>query len=341
MANKILFLLKQTDVYGSYSSNTSKSGLLNSARLTASQITKYLSIPTQVDVLVDGNEVDKYIHNYSPTIVIIEALWVTPDKLTELVKLYPKIIFVVLLHSKVAFLSNEGIAIEWVKEYVQIKNVFVGFNSLDAYADFYEIGIFGIFLPNIFQDVYLLTNQKPPYIAGNPLDIGCFGAIRPFKNQLLQAMAALVLAKQLNATLNFHINSTRPEQGGDSTLKNIRALFDGLPTAKLIEHEWEERVDFLTLVQSMDVCLQVSFSETFNIVAADCVLENIPCVVSSQVDWIPVNQQASVYNINDIANKMLHALRNNPSVIKQNVKALTKFNTNSLGIWNKFLKTTA
>jgi len=33
----------------------------------------------------------------------------------------------------------------------------------------------------------------------------------------------------------------------------------------------------------MDICMQVSFSETFNIVAADCIASGVPVIVSSEI----------------------------------------------------------
>ena len=43
--------------------------------------------------------------------------------------------------------------------------------------------------------------------------------------------------------------------------------------------------DFLILVRSMDIGLQVSFSETFNIVAADFINCDVPIVTCSEIDW--------------------------------------------------------
>lgn len=331
--------MKQTDVYGNYSSSTSKSGLLNSAKLTAAQITKYLGVPTQVEVCVDGNEVDKFVHQFNPTVCIIEAIWVTPAKFTELVKLHPTVQFVVLIHSSIAFLSNEGNAILNIRLYEGMKNVTVAFNSLTTSYQFTELRIGNTYLPNIFSDVSIMAMAKPEYVSGNIINVGCFGAIRPFKNMLIQAMAAIVLAKKLNAPLNFHINSTRPEQGGEPTLKNIRSLFIGYDNYNLIEHDWEDRDIFLTLIRSMDIGMQVSFSETFNVIAADFVLENVPIVVSDQIDWMPLDQQVSIYDIDSMVTAMIHDLGHTHRVVKKNVKSLTKYNTSALGVWNSYLKT--
>ena len=57
------------------------------------------------------------------------------------------------------------------------------------------------------------------------IDIGAYGAIRPLKNQLLQALAAIKFAESIGKTLRFHINITRIENNGDPVLKNLRNLF--------------------------------------------------------------------------------------------------------------------
>lgn len=72
---KILFLLKKNLIYGSQTSVIAKSGLLNSARITASQLEKHLGVKTEIEVCVDGNEVDKFLHKHKPKICIIEAIW--------------------------------------------------------------------------------------------------------------------------------------------------------------------------------------------------------------------------------------------------------------------------
>src|SRR5689334_13150548 len=98
------------------------------------------------------------------------------------------------------------------------------------------------------------------------INIASFGSLRPFKNQLIQAVAAIVFAEQKDKILYFHINSTRMEQGGESVIKNIKALFEGTDH-KLVEHGWLEQHHFLELVSRMDLGMQISFTESFNLVA--------------------------------------------------------------------------
>ena len=119
----------------------------------------------------------------------------------------------------------------------------------------------------------------------NTIKIASFGAIRPLKNQLIQAIAAIEFANQENLKLEFHINGTRIENNGDPVLKNIRSLFKN-SEHELIEHLWMEHDKFIELLQSMDISMQVSFSETYNIVTADAVNSKIPVVVSPEIKWV-------------------------------------------------------
>ena len=45
--------------------------------------------------------------------------------------------------------------------------------------------------------------------------------------------------------------------------------------------------DFLKLVGTMDIGLQASFTESFNIVAADFVSKGVPILGSTEISWLP------------------------------------------------------
>ena len=116
--------------------------------------------------------------------------------------------------------------------------------------------------------------------------IGCFGAVRPLKNHLTQAVAAVAFARSLGKRLEFHVNGTRVEGSGEPVLKNLRAMFGGAHDARLVEHGWLDREDFLKLVGEMDAVMQVSFTETFNIVGADAAAAGVPLIASGEVPWL-------------------------------------------------------
>jgi hypothetical protein len=105
------------------------------------------------------------------------------------------------------------------------------------------------------------------------------------KNTLTQAVAAMIYADKHNQLLRLHINTERIEQKGDSALKNVRALFAGTKH-ELVEHKWLKHSEFVELVSHMDIGLQVSLTETYNIVTADFVAQSIPVVTSKEITFV-------------------------------------------------------
>jgi len=191
------------------------------------------------------------------------------------------------------------------------------------------------YLPN----VYFSEDRDPcvPMIIEKQwIDMACFGSIRPLKNQLIQAIAALNFAYNNNHTLHFHINSSRVEQSGDSVLKNIRALFDNT-IHKLIEHSWMSHHDFLKVIAQMDLGLQVSLSESFNIISGDFVTTEVPIIVSPDVSWMPRMHQVDPTNAKAIEEKIESVLEHRTRYIRKATAALRDYNSDSLEVWSKFL----
>jgi hypothetical protein len=194
---------------------------------------------------------------------------------------------------------------EWVYEYQKFKNVFVSVNSKTTYKDFNNIlPKKTIYLPNYYP-VNLFDKKNENFNKDkNLLNIGCFGAIRPLKNQLYQAVAAIEFANSINKKLHFHVNVARVENNGDPVLKNLRNLFINNPKHKLVEHSWLTHDEFIGLVRKMDIGLQVSFTETFNIVAADFVNNNVPVIVSDEITWVSNLYKAEPTESKSIINKL-------------------------------------
>ena len=314
----------------------SKSGLLNSATMTANQVHDYLHYNTVVVVVQDSNQVWKEIVKYKPDVCILEAIWVGPAKMQNLVELYPDVIFITRVHSEIPFLANEGYAISWIKGLIAIKNSYVAFNSLATERQFFALGYKPYYLPNIYSDVNDVIPQ-PSDKQDHILDVGCFGSIRPMKNQLFQAMTAALYCNLHHLKLRFHINASRVEQQGGSALNNIRAFFEGTDH-ELVEHGWLERDEFLKLVSTMDIGMQLSFNETFNIVSADFIFEGIPIVVSPTISWMPKESRAQFDSMEDIMAKMQYCLQRPVKVANDNILALDKHNLDSIKSWKKVLR---
>lgn len=298
--NRLLFVCKQKHIYSNTVNAPIASGLYNSAQFVVNML-NHNGVEAKLVNVVDGNSVDREVHLYKPTHVIIEALWVTPDKLKTLVKLHPNVRWIIRLHSELPFLANEGIAIEWLYKYLECKNTIIATNSQRMDKQLTEMLRRPIlYLPNYYP-VYTVEKEKH---FKQHIDIGCFGAIRPLKNQLIQAVSAINFGNRLKVPIHFHINATRVESRGEPILKNIENLFANNTKHQLIKHEWMPHREFVNVIRRMDIGMQVSYSETFNIVTADFVNNDVPVVVSPEIFWVSNLYKADPNSVDSIQTKL-------------------------------------
>jgi hypothetical protein len=335
---RVLILTKKNSEYGG--EVDFKSGLNNTALFLAEELEQNLHISAKFVACTDGNSVDREISLYKPTHVILEAIWVTPAKLIEVQKLWPYVVFVIRIHSKITFLAYEGNAIEWIKAYEQVFNTYISFNSEETYEDFKTFMNPDdlVWLPNIYKKI---DHSKTDYAAKAKttpiLNIACFGAIRPMKDILLQAVAAMNYCNGKALQLWFHVNSGRTEQRGDSTLHNLRALFAGTKHS-LVEHGWLTHEDFVELIKTIDLGMQVSLNESFNVVTADYVYNLKPVVVSEQIYWVADTCKCES-SIESIVAGIARVI-DDTGLLAENLELLNKYNQVSLEIWSKFLLAT-
>jgi hypothetical protein len=167
------------------------------------------------------------------------------------------------------------------------------------------------------------------------LNVACFGAIRPMKNQLQQALAAMKLADEMKLKLRFHMNGSRIETGGQPVLKNLVALLG----PHLIQCDWMELDQLITYLKAeIDIGLQVSMSETFNFVAANYLSAGIPMVVSKEIEWASRFSKTRKDSVEDIARLMKRALFWR-CLIRHNQRLLEKSSRAAQKDWVKFCET--
>lgn len=327
---KVLFVLKRKA--DCENSNTCASGLFNSARMVAEMLSSN-GVPAKVVEVKDNNGIDREVARYKPTVVIIEALWVVPEKFRVLTRLHPRVKWVVRIHSNTPFLANEGVAVEWLKKYVKFPKVRVAFNDERAVDAFRPLLGDSAYLPNFYH-----VCEKPAKQHDGVYRIGCFGAIRPMKNQLLQALAAVRFADESYKKIEFHINGSRCEEGGNNVLKNIRAVFAGT-NYKLVEHPWLPHSKFLKVIAQMDVAMSVSMTETFCITAADAVAAGTPLICSPEVSWASEISKVPVGDIDSIVGKLHEFTHILPRMVSNilNGHNLNKFSERSKFAWLDYL----
>lgn len=336
---KILFLCKRrNDSYGN------SVGLVNSAKFVINAFKK-LGHHTELAIVDDSNCIDKVVTHHKPEMVIIEALWVPPEKFVELLAIphHRRRRWVVRIHSKTPFLAQEGIAFQWILKYAENDKLIIAPNSASLTDDLKNgLGLQRIkHLPNIYDPFYTPHHHQARSWYHNAawrrtIDIGCFGAIRPLKNTLEQAVAAIMFARRIQKELMFHVNGERVEAGGGEIVKNLRALF-ARGKHQLIEHKWMDHGEFVKLVETMDIGMQVSMSESFNIVAADFAYNEVPIIVSHDVEWAAAEAKANANSAESMSAKLEETWRHGPELARANKTALTHYNINAFDVWREFL----
>lgn len=350
MPSKILFVLKRREDYNAvvHSHIGLSTGLYNSASFVNEMLSNH-GIESKLVVVPDNNFIDREVTQFRPTHCIIEALWVVPQKFTILQKLHPKVKWIIRLHSEMPFMAGEGMAMDWLGDYSDFKNIIIGINAprmlrevrmylqhRNKWTD-EETAERVIYLPNFYPQEY---KTKPFNKDKDTIDIACFGAIRPLKNQLSQAFAAIEFADKIGKKLNFHVNAGRIEMNGSPVLNNLKGLFQQIyfQGHRLVNHQWTPRENFLELCAQMDIGLQVSFSETFNIVGADLISQGVPLIGSIEIPW---HYSAMVADPTDTADmvKKLHRAYNWPQLnAKVNQFMLKKYTNKTVEVWTKYFR---
>lgn len=351
---RVLFVLKRREDYDAkvHSAIGLSTGLYNSASFMDEMLQKN-QIESKLVVVVDNNGIDREVALYKPTHVIVEALWVVPTKFAELQKLHPTVQWIVRLHSEMPFMAGEGIAMDWVGDYSSFKNVKVACN---APRMLHETRLYlqhrngwdrktteehVIYLPNYYPQTY---QEKPFNKDKDYIDIGCFGAIRPLKNHLVQAFAAIEFANKIDKQLRFHVNAGRIEMQGSPVLHNLKGVFQQIAQIgknhQMVNHTWAPRDEFLQTCKSMDIGLQVSFSETFNIVGADLISMGVPLVGSAEIPWSSFPFNAKPTECHHIAKKLELAYNHPKTNVFLNGHALTRYTNKTESIWNNYFKGT-
>jgi hypothetical protein len=320
-----LFIIKKFQANGGYDQGS------NSLKIATTFVVDMLLLEGHRAALVEAlnqNDIEPFIKELNPSIVILEALWVTPAKMAELRKLFPKLKIVVRVNSEIPFLTSEGIGIQWIAAFMKL-GVDVAFNSSQAQDDFKVLGD-SIYLPNYYPMRRLRHTLQP----SRHLRVGCFGAMRILKNQVEQAFAAVRWAKHIGKPLIFHMNDSPDGQDANAIKKSIKAVIEGTGNT-LVLHPWMDHEDFLNLIASMDLCLQVSFSESFNITASDAVSMGVPLVGSSAVRWLPKRSQAETGSTKSIVDAI--RLADHAGVALNHV-FLEQYVIRSVILWNEFVE---
>ena len=274
-------------------------------------------------------------HNQRITHAVISAPWLSAYDVQTMLKEFPDIVFVILSHSNVGFLQADPGGVELFRRYAELSkvnwNLNVGGNS-QRFADWFEraYGDKCVCLPNLYSSPKI----KSKVWEGPLLNIGAFGAIRPEKNFMTAAGAAIVIQRSLGVPVDFHM-ITGGEVHHAMALRAITEMTKDIDGFKLVAHKWETWDKFIKLVASMDLLVQPSFTESFNLTVADGISVGVPSVVSPVIHWAPASWKADPDSAVEVAEVGVELL--NTAQGYRGYNALSKHNERGLQKWMEFL----
>lgn len=295
------------------------------------------------DLAAVGNVkgVRDYLTKNGATHAVIQALWITAEEQAQLCSDFPLTHFIVRCHSQIGFLQVEPGAIKILRDDLFLQE---GLLNLSVSANTHRLTEFlhhtykskVVYLPNLY-DLDRVQRKRDESHEHRVLRVGSFGAHRLLKNHTTACAAAMMMAERRGSDLEFYVNAGRKEgEKANAVTDALRNMTNRLRWVKLVEVGWEEWSQFRATVSHMDITMQVSFTETFNIVTADSVAEGVPAVVSDAIEWTPQRWHANVDDAGDIA-RVGSSLLWDTHAAEEGLEHLQKFCACAVKTWLQYL----
>jgi len=326
--------------YKNFAANANISHIgLGVSALNTAKVLKRHGVPVSAFAINSIVDLDAFLKaNPSITHVVISAAWLPVLDLGKCVIRYPQIEFVVNIHSNVGFLQADANGVRLLASYVHLQKELLNFRVSGNSQEFVDwltevYSVEALYLPNLY-DLNSTVMQNRPLYNGGTVRIGAFGACRALKNFLTAAAAACAIAKELRVPVDFVMNGGRPD-GGSSIERAIESLIASQPNVTLKILNWQAWPDFLDIIEGLHLMMQVSYTESFNIVTADGIAKGVPSVVSSAIPWVPSRWIAKSDDALDVA-RVGRSLITDPHAVVDGVNALEKYNQDGFYEWLGF-----
>lgn len=312
------------------------SASLNAQVLTAN-VGPAIVLPARHNVdIVKGIEDYNRIHESKLTHVIVSAPWLSIRDLRAMAHHYKHIKFTVVSHSNVGFLQADPNGVRLLRDGLalskELPNFQIAGNSqkfVDWMREAYDAKV-GL-LPNMYP-----SSTPAKKWDGKVIKIGAFGAVRPQKNLMTAAAAAIAIGRELNRPVEFYYNSGRDEGGGGTIAYAIYQMCQGVPNFKLDRVAWRPHSEFKKVIGEMDLLIQVSYTESFNMVTADGIDCGVPSVTSTAIYWVPDSWKADSDDALSVARVGVRLLTH-MRLRKEGIVALKKYNKKALKCWRSYL----
>jgi glycosyltransferase involved in cell wall biosynthesis len=326
--------------YKNFAANRNISHIgLGVAAINTAKVLRRDGIKTDVWPVVDGSDLRKRLGAAPVKHVIVSAPWIPSNELQSIANEFSETQFAVCCHSNVGFLQADRNGVKLVRELMELElgthNIHLAGNCR-RFAD-WVAAAFGspcAYLPNLYYIDEHAGRQRHLY-SGGTLRVGAFGATRPLKNLLTATAAAVEIARNINAPLEFWLSGGRAEGGGETVLAAVKELVGDLPHVKLVLNGWQSWPKFRKIVGHMHLLLQPSYTESFNMVTADGVAEGVPSVVSEAIDWAPRHWKADVDDTLDVARVGRHLL-SDPRAAAEGLRALEQYVSDGVSAYRRY-----
>lgn len=274
------------------------------------------------------------------THVVIMAQWIPANLMAQLVRQFTHIWFAQNCHSQVGFLQAEPPAIDLLREYIDLETGVTNFKAcsnnmrlVTALQTMYGRPI--TYLPNL----YYIHGKEPvirPIWNGGLLRIGCFGSLRIYKNFSTAIAAGIELTQRLKCHSEIWINHGRNDGNGNVVHRTAVAWTKGLSNVTLRELDWCSWPEFKRFIGSMNICMAPSYTETFNNITADGIVEGTPSVVGPSIEWAPKSWFAEPDDSNEVAGVAGRLLFDHYAA-KEGYDCLKAYVRDGLPYWKEFI----
>ena len=283
------------------------------------------SVPDSIKIVVsDIKQVELAINRFAPKNLILGYNFLNHNELKSLRIRYPFLKIYMIIHSPISFMAADQSGFRSLYEAIDLGcKVIVNDPRFD-------IGINGVIHLENCYNVNFRERINP--IVKDEFNVICSGSVRVLKNHMAQAVAAMIYCDKNNLKLNFHCNLGRSELAA-AVITNLKLLFTRNLNHKLISLPWQDHREFVDSLSNYHLGMQVSFTESYNLVSADYINAGLPMVVSHEIRFASDKAKACPNNVREIASKIKEA---HLHVDESRVK-FVNHNNKAVAMWKKEL----
>ena len=258
------------------------------------------------------SEVEKQIQTSKPSAVIIHAMSLKGDKVSEVASKFPKVKFLCINHSSQSHMMNRPALVrsnrDCIKAALEMSNVF--YFSPD------ERNSLGVTLGNT-EKIGWAPNpvEIPPTLCQNPKRDSMVLASR--EDIVKNTPQTLMAAKQIQDATQMKTYSLMNTRSGEFDMDVWRDAYQ----IEIEELPWKKHEDWLYfLSDSVSLTFQCSFTESFNYVAIESMLCGVPVVCSPAIRYSPRDWQANPDSVEDMRDVAMNILMDHQNQSERAIK---------------------